>query len=84
MKLVREKSVPEKEYHYEKNLEIISLFDEFMNSDMDIASVYVGDGYEGKMKYTKISNYVRRYYKDTVKLNKRGDKIYLSKINKED
>ena len=84
MKLVREKNVPEQKYYYKKNQEIISLFDEFLNSDMDIASVYVGDGYDGHRNYNKLNNYIHRYYKDIIKLNKRDDKVYLSKINKED
>ena len=84
MKLVKEESIPERNDRGVRNSEIMSLLDEFINSDMDIASVHAGDRYESRLQYNKISHYVYTYYRDLIKINKRGNKIYLSKINKED
>lgn len=84
MKLVREESVPERKDSGARNHEIISLLDEFMDSDMNIASVCAGDRYESKLMYNSIAYYARAYYKYLIRIFKRGDKIYLEKINKED
>lgn len=57
MKLVREESVPERDDNGAKNKEIISLLEEFMDSDMDIASVDTGDRYHSKLTYNSIAYY---------------------------
>lgn len=87
LKLHRETSIPIKKSNRDGNKkykEIYDLIDEFVSSDMNIASVDIPAHFDKrrKMLFEQAVRYVARVY--DVKANKRDDKIYLSKNNKED
>lgn len=85
--LHREESIPdinEKKNSKRKYQLIYDIIEKFAASDMDVASVEIPSNLNERNKML-LSQAMRTAASiNGVKTNKRGDKIYLSKINKED
>lgn len=77
-KLTRENSIPDKRSRQVANPELLETMREFHESDMDIASIEVGEDWK------KVSNqatyYGNRFFDSRIKIAVRGSKIYLKKI----
>ena len=85
--LHRETSIPRKEYNRKRNKKyqvIYDLIEEFVSSDMDIASVDIPAHFDNRNKtlFEQAMRYAARA--NDIKTSKRDNKMYLSKINKED
>lgn len=86
-KIYREISIPGIESNRKgrkKYPEIYDIIKKFASSDMDIASVDIHIYFDRRDEILLEQAICSAARANDIKVNKRGDKIYLSKINKED
>lgn len=84
--LHREKSIPNisVKNSKRKHQSTYDIVEKFAASDMDVASVEIPSDLNERNKMLLYQAIRTAASINSVKINKRGDKIYLSKINKED
>lgn len=87
LELHREESIPnieEKKNSRRKYQSTYDVIEKFVSSDMDIASIDIPSYFDDRNKGL-LSQAIRTAAKaNGIKASKRGNKIYLSKISKED
>lgn len=87
LELHKEESIPDLESKQNSRRKYKSTYDvieKFVSSDMDIASIDIPSHLDDRNKML-LTQAIRIAAKTNgIKVTKRGDKVYLSKINKED